>query len=96
MPRNGRNAIYAHDLLIIDDWLPGKPDEREAREVLEIVESRHSVRPTALCSQYAPGGWHSKLGEGAIADAVIDRLVYNSHIIHIEGDESMRKRTSML
>ena len=31
-------------------------------------------------------------GEGAIADAVIDRIVYRSDVIHIEGDESMRKR----
>lgn len=84
------------DLLIIDDWLLVTLNEREAREVLEIIEARHGVRSTLLCSQYAPGGWHQKLGEGAIADAVIDRLVYSSHAIHIEGDESMRKRTSRL
>ena len=84
------------DLLIIDDWLLMTLDEKEAREVLEIIESRHSVCSTILCSQFAPGGWHAKLGEGAIADAVIDRLVYNSHIIHMEGTESMRKRVSRL
>jgi len=84
------------DLLIIDDWLLVKLDEKEAREVLEIIESRHGMRSTMLCSQYAPGGWHAKLGEGAIADAVIDRLIYNSYNIHIEGKESMRKKTSRL
>ncbi|RDC28346.1 hypothetical protein C1854_14455, partial [Eggerthella lenta] len=42
------------------------------------------------CSQFSPAGWHAKLGEGAIADAVIDRIVYRSDVIHIEGDESMR------
>jgi len=84
------------DLLIIDDWLLVKLTDTEAREVLEIIEARHGVRSTMLCSQYAPGGWHAKLGEGAIADAVIDRLVHSSHVIHIEGKESMRKRTSRL
>ena len=84
------------DLLIIDDWLLVKLTEIEAREVLEIIEARHGSRSTMLCSQYAPGGWHAKLGEGAIADAVIDRLVHSSHTIHIDGKESMRKRTSRL
>ena len=37
-------------------------------------------------------GVAAKLGNGAIADAVIDRVVYKSYTIHIEGDESMRKR----
>ena len=84
------------DLLIIDDWLLVGLSETEAREVLEIIEARNGARSTLLCSQYSPGGWHAKLGDGAIADAVIDRLVHSSHLIHIEGKESMRKRTSKL
>jgi DNA replication protein DnaC len=84
------------DLLIIDDWLLVSLSEKESQEVLEIIEARHTVRSTMLCSQYSPGGWHEKLGQGAIADAVIDRLVYNSHTIHIEGKESMRKKVSKL
>lgn len=84
------------DLLIVDDWLLVKLTEKECREVLEIIEARHMVRSTMLCSQYSPGGWHEKLGKGAIADAVIDRLVYNSHTIHVEGKESMRKKISKL
>jgi DNA replication protein DnaC len=84
------------DLLIIDDWLLVKLSETEAREVLEIIEARHGSKSTMLCSQYAPGGWHSRLGDGPIADAVIDRLVYSSHTIHIDGKESMRKKTSRL
>lgn len=84
------------DLLIVDDWLFMKLTEKESREVLEIIEARHTVHSTMLCSQYSPGEWHEKLGKGAIADAVIDRLVYNSHTIHVEGSESMRKRISKL
>ena len=84
------------DLLAIDDWLLVPLNEGETRDVLEIIEARHSVRSTALCSQFSPSGWHSKLGEGAIADAIIDRLIYNSHTIHIEGEVSMRKKMSEL
>ncbi|MCQ5090950.1 ATP-binding protein [Slackia exigua] len=80
------------DLLILDDWLLEKVDGKQARELLEIVEGRLRTGSLLICSQFSPAGWHSKLGEGAIADAVIDRIVYRSDIIHIEGDESMRKR----
>lgn len=80
------------DLLILDDWLLEKVDGKRARELLEIVEGRLRTGSLLICSQFSPAGWHSKLGEGAIADAVIDRIVYRSEVIHIEGDESMRKR----
>ena len=84
------------DLLIIDDWLLEDVRAQGAREILEIVESRQRTGSLLLCSQFSAGGWHEKLGEGAIADAVIDRIVYNSHVIHVEGAESMRKRMSTL
>jgi len=84
------------DLLIVDDWLLEQAKAKETREILEIVESRQRTGSLLLCSQYGPNGWHAKLGDGAIADAVVDRIVYNSHMIHIEGNESMRKRMSAL
>ncbi len=94
--RKWQKRFISTDLLIVDDWLLVTLTDKEAREVLEIIESRHGMRSTMLCSQYSCGGWHARLGEGAIADAVIDRLIYNSHTIHIDGKESMRKKTSKL
>lgn len=85
--------LYARcELLVIDDFMLQPVDRKEARELLEIVESRYMRGSMILCSQYSPSGWHERIGEGALADAVIDRLVYNSTMIHLEGDESMRKR----
>ena len=80
------------DLLVIDDFMLEPLQAREARELLELVEARYRQGSLILCSQYGPSGWHERIGEGALADAVIDRVVYNSHMIHIEGKESMRKR----
>ena len=62
--------------------------------MLEIVEARHRRGSLILCSQFAPSGWRAKLGDSAMADAVVDRIVFNSHVLHIEGKESMRKRMS--
>lgn len=73
------------DVPIADDWLLEKIGGDQARELLEIVESRLGTGSLIICSQFSPAGWHAKLGEGAIADAVIDRIVYRSDVIHIEG-----------
>lgn len=80
------------DLLILDDWLLERVGGKQARELLEIVEGRLRTGSLLICSQSSPAGWHAKLGEGAIADAVVDRVVYRSDIIHIEGEEPMRRR----
>lgn len=68
-------------------------DERFAM-VVDAEWNAHRVnkRTRLLRQQFSPAGWHSKLDEGAIADAVIDRIVYRSEVIRIEGDEPMRKR----
>ena len=87
-----RKRYIKCDLLIIDDWLLEKVKSNEAREIMEVIEARDRTGSLILCSQFAPSAWHSKLGNGAIADAVIDRIVYKSYTIHIEGNESMRKR----
>lgn len=91
--RGCRNTQYIKcDLLIIDDWLLEQVKPNEAREIMEVIEARDRTGSLILCSQFPPSAWHANLGNGAIADAVIDRVVYKSYTIHIAGEESMRKR----
>ena len=79
-------------LLILDEWLLIPLSNSEARDLLEIVEARHQKASTIFCSQFAPAGWHGKIGEGTLADAILDRIVHDSYIILIDGQEYMRKR----
>ena len=78
-------------LLILDEWLLVPLSDSEARDLLEIVEARHKKASTIFSSQFAPAGWHGKIGEGTLADAILDRIIYDSYTILIDGEESMRK-----
>lgn len=82
--------IARFDLLIIDDFLLTGTNEIEQKLLMEIFELRDHHAPLILCSQMETGEWHKKLGSGAIADAVLDRALSNSHHLFISG-ESQRK-----
>ncbi len=64
----------------------------EARDLLEIVESRHQVASTIFCSQFDTPGWYEKIGEDTLADAILDRIIHDSYNIFIDGERSMRER----
>jgi len=82
-------------LLILDEWLLYPLKEAEARDLLEIAESRCKKASTIFCSQFEVGGWHQKIGEPTLADAICDRIVHDSYTIVIGGTDSMRRRKGL-
>ncbi|WP_407272993.1 IS21-like element helper ATPase IstB [Radiobacillus sp. PE A8.2] len=80
------------DLLILDEWLLTELSTEEAAILLEVTESRHKAASTIFCSQVDPSGWHIKLGNETIAEAILDRIIHDSYQILIDGDVSMRER----
>jgi len=80
------------DLLILDEWLLTDLAEENVLHVLEIIEARLKRVSTIFCSQFSPEGWHSKLGQAQVADAILDRIVHDSYKILVDGDVSMRER----
>ncbi len=82
------------NLLILDEWMLVSLKETEARDVLEIINARHKRASTIFCSQFAPAGWHGKIGDATLADAILDRIVHDSYTVTIQSaddDFSMRE-----
>lgn len=80
------------NLLILDEWMLTPLKETEARDLFEIIEARHEQSSTIFCSQYAPEGWYDNINQETLADAILDRIIHNSHKIFIDGHKSMRER----
>jgi len=77
-------------LLIIDEWLRDSLPQNHAREILDLVDDRYQKVSTIFCSQLPVKNWHQNIKDPTLADAILDRIVHNSHRIQMKG-ESMRK-----
>ncbi|MCR8997942.1 ATP-binding protein, partial [Brevibacillus laterosporus] len=80
------------DVLILDEWLLTDLSKDEVNILLEVTEARHKTSSTIYCSQIDPSGWHLKLGNGPIAEAILDRIIHDSYQILLDGELSMRER----
>lgn len=78
------------NLLILDDFGLQAFDNHARETLMDIVDDRHSQMSTIVSSQIPVSAWYEIIGEGTIADAILDRLVNSSHRIDLKG-ESLRK-----
>lgn len=83
------------DLLILDDLGLSNLSIQESREILEILEQRNKHCSTILISQLPFDKWYEMFKDPTLADAIIDRIAYNSYKIELKGD-SMRKTKNSL
>lgn len=62
--------------------------------LFELIERRYDKASTIFCTQYRMEDWHTRLGGGVHADAILDRIIHNMEIV-FAGKLNMRKIESV-
>ena len=78
------------ELLILDDFGLQSFDNHARETLMDIIDDRYNKASTIISSQIPVSAWYDIIGEGTIADAILDRIVNSSHRIDLKG-ESLRK-----
>lgn len=78
-------------LLVLDDWGLAPMNDANRRDLLEIIDDRYQRSSTLITSQLPIQAWHDSVGDATLGDAILDRLIHNSHRIEVQGP-SMRER----
>lgn len=78
------------NVLILDDFGLQALDNHAREVLMDIIDDRYNKTSTIVVSQMPVSVWYDIIGEGTIADAILDRIVNSSHRIDLKG-ESLRK-----
>ncbi len=86
-------SLARTDVLILDDWGLSPIGQAERTDLLEVLDDRTSGHSTVITSQLPVDSWYGYLNDPTLADAILDRVVHQSHRIALKG-ESLRKKVA--
>jgi DNA replication protein DnaC len=89
------SKIERQEVIILDDFGLQPLDNQNRIALLEIMEDRHNKGSMIVTSQIPVKGWYEIIGEKTIADAILDRLIHQSHRIELGGESMRRKRIAI-
>ena len=84
------NKLAKADVLILDDFGLQSLDKHDRETLMDIIDDRYNQKTTIVSSQIPVSTWYDIIGEGTIADAILDRLVNSSHRIDLNGPSLRR------
>ena len=84
------NKYANYGVLILDEWLLDTLSEQDIHFLFELVERRYDSGSTIYCTQFGKQDWHTRLGGGVHADAMMDRIVHNA-VWFETGNMNMRE-----
>ena len=81
-----RLRLYSkYKLLIIDEvgFLP--IDQTGANLLFQLINKRYEKNSTIITTNVSFGKWSEIFGNSVLANAILDRLLYHSHVFVING-----------
>ncbi len=87
------NQLAKTDVLILDDWALAPIGQAERTDLLELLDDRSTGKSTIITSQLPVERWHDYFNDPTLADAILDRVIHQSHRIALKG-ESLRKKSN--
>jgi len=66
-------------------------DVVQGRHIPEVMEDRFGRRSTIISTQLPVSKWHEIFDDSTVADAILDRIIHNSHRFGLEGQSLRRK-----
>ena len=73
-------------LLILEDFGLLPLDQNGRQALMDIVEYKYDQSSLIITSQIPVANWHQLIGEGTIADAILDRIIHSAHRITLQGE----------
>ena len=88
-------CVGQQDVIILDDSTLKSINSYNRITLLEIIEDRHNNGSIIVISQIPEHGLYDVIGEKTITDAILDRLIHQSHQIELHA-ESLRKKRGII
>lgn len=84
-----RKKLARADLLIVDDFALSPLDHQEMADLFEVLEDRSASKSTIMTAQRSPDEWHDYIDDPLLADAFMDRIRSQAHVLALKG-QSLR------
>ena len=65
-------------------------------DLLEIFDDRYDRKSTLITSQMPVNTWHAYIANPTFTDAILDRILHNSHRIELAGPSIRKEKASVI
>ena len=95
VPKDVGAVRQSRRIVALGDWGLAPMNAEARHNLLEIIDYRHGRKSTIVTSQLPTDHWLEAIGDATLADAILDRLVHNAHILKFNGESQRRKRNKL-